>query len=117
MLNDRTRRSSDMGTFIQLDAEGSNVRAYYAEAAGGKGPGVLLGHAWWGLTDFFTGLADKLAAAGFAGPAPDVYDGRAAPTIPEDEAPVTAFEGDGGIADITKVNVALEYLLNSPAVS
>ena len=51
-----------MGTFLQIDPAGSNGRAYYAPAQGGTGPGVLLGHAWWGLTPFFTGLADRLAA-------------------------------------------------------
>jgi len=38
-----------MGTFIQAGPERSNLRAYFVEAKGGKGPGVLPGHTWWGL--------------------------------------------------------------------
>ncbi len=106
-----------MGTFIQIDPEGSNVRAYYAPAEGGSGPGVLLGHAWWGLTSFFTGVADRLAAAGYTVLAPDLYDGRTADSIPAAEALVTAFEKDSGDTGIAKEQVALDYLLHSPTVT
>jgi len=41
-----------MGKFLQVDPEGSNVRAYFAEAKGGTGQGVLLCHPWWGVNDF-----------------------------------------------------------------
>lgn len=42
----------------------------------GSGPGVLVLHAWWGLTPFFKQVCDRLADAGFVALAPDLFAGR-----------------------------------------
>jgi carboxymethylenebutenolidase len=46
-----------------------------------EGPGVLVLHAWWGLTPFFTDLCERLARAGFVAFAPDLSQGRTADTV------------------------------------
>ena len=42
------------------------------------GPGILVLHAWWGLTDHVKGVCDELAAAGFVALAPDLFGGQVA---------------------------------------
>ncbi len=52
---------------------------------GGKGPGVLVLHAWWGLNGFFRELCERLAREGFVAYAPDLYHGKTADTVEEAE--------------------------------
>jgi carboxymethylenebutenolidase len=59
--------------------------AYLAIPEGGDVPGVLVIPAWWGLTNFFMGVCDRLAESGFVTLAPDIYHGKIATTIAEAE--------------------------------
>ncbi len=52
----------------------------------GKGPGVLVLHAWWGLNDNLKAFCKRLAESGFVAFAPDLYHGKIADTIPAAEA-------------------------------
>jgi carboxymethylenebutenolidase len=67
---------------------------YLVMPARGAGPGVLVLHAWWGLTPFFTGLCDRLAEEGFVAFAPDLFGGKTANTPSEAEALVAEQQKD-----------------------
>lgn len=47
----------------------------------GKGPGVLVLHAWWGLNATIQAFCNRLAQAGYVAFAPDLYHGKVADTI------------------------------------
>jgi len=61
------------------------VGRYVAEPSSGRGPGILVLHPWWGLTDFVRSVCDRLADQGFVAFAPDLYHGPTAATIEEAE--------------------------------
>ena len=73
----------------------------------GKGPGVLVLHAWWGLNDTIKGVCDRLAGEGFVAFAPDLYHGKVADTIPDAEVLGSAVDANhiqakAEIAEATK---------------
>ncbi len=70
-----------MGTFETIEAGGLTPRAYAAGEAGSGTPGVVLLHAWWGLNDDVVAYVDRLAAAGFAVVAPDLFGGQVTSTM------------------------------------
>ena len=65
---------------VDLKSPEGTVPGYLAITKKGRGPGVLVLHAWWGLKDFFKGHCDELARAGFVAFAPDLYRGATAST-------------------------------------
>lgn len=94
---------------------GENIRTgYLAVPEGGSGAGVLVLHAWWGLTPFFTHVCDRLAEAGFVAFAPDLHHGKTAATI--EEAEQLLAQSDFPAVQETAV-VALDFLRGHPTVS
>jgi carboxymethylenebutenolidase len=55
-------------------------KAYIALPPSGKGAGVVVIHAWWGLNHFFKSVCDRLAKEGFVAVAPDLFEGQVAIT-------------------------------------
>ena len=78
-------------TDIQLNVNGKKVYTYLAD---GKGPGILLLHAWWGLKPFFKQTCDRIAEQGFTVLAPDLRDGQIANSIDEAKALMEKSESD-----------------------
>jgi carboxymethylenebutenolidase len=68
--------------------------AYLALPDSGEGPGILVLHAWWGLSPVFKALCDRLADAGFVALAPDLLGGRVATTVEDAEAQLAAADAD-----------------------
>jgi carboxymethylenebutenolidase len=86
---------------------------YLALPAAGRGPGVILLHAWWGLTPFFTSLCQRLAEQGFTAFAPDLYQGATATTIAEAKKLRSLVDRDLAHA---RMRAAVRFLQDHPAV-
>ncbi len=67
---------------------------YLAIPASGKGPGVLVLPAWWGLNVFFKDLCQRLAGEGFVALAVDLFHGKIAATIDEAEQLRSKMKGE-----------------------
>jgi carboxymethylenebutenolidase len=78
----------------EFQADGRTISAYLAEPSHGSGPGVLVLHAWWGLTQPFRQVCDRLAEAGFVALAPDLYHGKTTAAVEEAQALGAALDRD-----------------------
>jgi len=108
------RTEVGMGEWLQVGPAGD--RAYLAVPERATGAGVLVLHAWWGLTSVFTDVCDRLAAAGYMALAPSLYAGGAtAATIAEAEALRDAHDEAAEAEPV--VRAAAERLRGMPAVT
>lgn len=94
---------------MEFQSDGRTVSGYMAVPESGSGPGVVVLHAWWGLTEPFRQVCDRLAQAGFVALAPDLYQGKTAATVEEAEALASALnkESERASGDIV---AAVRYL-------
>jgi carboxymethylenebutenolidase len=104
----------------EFQADGRTISAYLAEPLQGSGPGVLVLHAWWGLTQPFRQICDRLAEAGFVALAPDLYHGKTTASVEEAKSFVSALNQDeervrGDIAGA--VQVLCQHAATPPAGS
>jgi carboxymethylenebutenolidase len=93
---------------------GKTAESYLAVPKEGKGPGVLVLHAWWGFTPFFKDLCNRLADEGFVALAPDFYHGATASTI--DKAKNLRSKLKSTIV-VKETTGAVEYLRSHQSVS
>jgi carboxymethylenebutenolidase len=96
-----------------VDAQHAGT-GYLALPEAPEGTGILVLHAWWGLTDHVRGVCDRLAAEGFVALAPDLFAGRVATDA--DDAEQQLAEADANeLAHLTRSS--LQTLRNLPATA
>ncbi len=78
----------------EFQADGRTISGYLAVPENGSGPGVVVLHAWWGLTEPFRHVCDRLAEAGFMALAPDLYHGKTTASVEEAQALGAALDQD-----------------------
>jgi carboxymethylenebutenolidase len=93
----------------------SQFQGFLALPASGKGPGVLVLHAWWGLNDFFRDFCEQLALAGYVAQAPDLFGGVILKTIDEAEQHKNQWDEEHEVPPV--IQPALDDLSRNPAVS
>jgi len=72
----------------------SQPQGFLAVPPAGKGPAVLVLHAWWGLNDAMKAICTSLAESGFMAFAPDLYHAKVTDSIPDAEALSGALFGN-----------------------
>lgn len=83
--------------------------------AGVARAGVIVLHPWWGLNDDVIAYSDRLADAGFAAVAPDLYAGQVATTIPEAEGLSDSLDEDIADAFVLAALDELGVVVGDPA--
>jgi carboxymethylenebutenolidase len=78
----------------EFQVDDRTFSGYLAEPTAGSGPGVVVLHAWWGLTEPFRQVCDRLAREGFVALAPDLYHGKTTASVEEADALVEALNQD-----------------------
>lgn len=97
-----------MAETITFDCPGGGSASGYLAELAGASAGVVVIQEWWGLNSQIRGLADRLAAAGFAALAPDLYHGRVTTEADEAEHLMAGLDWVG--ATEVEVRGALQHL-------
>jgi carboxymethylenebutenolidase len=84
----------------------SQPQGFLAVPPTGKGSGVLVLHAWWGLNDTMKAFCTRLAKSGLVAFAPDLYHGKVADNIADAETlgkalDISHLQAKADIADAT----------------
>lgn len=96
------------------DIDLAGTKAYLSIPPGpGPHPGIVVIHEWWGLNDNIRHWADRLASAGWAALAVDLYSGTVATT--PDQAMAAMKQVDETKAEQT-ITAAIDYLKTDPRI-
>jgi carboxymethylenebutenolidase len=99
---------------VTFPSNGSQAHGYLATPASGSGPGVIVIHEWWGLTDHIADISNRLAAEGFVALAPDLYGGKVTHDADEAGKLLTELPVDRAARDLAG---AVDYLLAQDTVT
>src|SRR6266545_2583517 len=102
------------GQMVEFSSNGGTSRGYLANAASGRGPGVIVIQEWWGLVDHIKDVADRFAREGFTALAPDLYHGETTTAPDEAGRLMMALNIDQAAKDLRG---AVDYLLAQPSTS
>lgn len=108
-LEPRSGRGAFSGEMITFGKRKDRGTGYLARSER-VGPGVLLLHEFFGLTDSFKEMADRLNEAGFTVLAPDLYDGVIAKDV--EEAKAMAESLDHGLV-LARLEAAADLLVDN----
>lgn len=103
-----------MGQRVEFPSNGHTCQGYFAPAASGKGPAVVVIQEWWGIVPHIEDLVERFAKEGFTAIAPDLYHGKT--TKSPDEAMKLLMELDVERAE-REIAGAGAYLLSRPECS
>jgi carboxymethylenebutenolidase len=93
----------------------NGTKAYLSLPAGqGPFPAIVVIHEWWGLNGNIEHWSDRLAGAGWAALAVDLYGGKVATTPDEAMAAMKAVDQDKAKATI---NAAFDYLAKDARIA
>lgn len=99
---------------VTYTSGGEPVKGYLAlPDGGGRHPGLVVIHEWWGLNDQIKEEARKFADQGYAALAVDLYRGKSATTPGEAHELMRGLPQDRGIRDL---KAAFDYLATRPDV-
>jgi carboxymethylenebutenolidase len=107
-------RPAHPGALVDLKGTQSAVKAYLVKPAGkGPFPGIVVIQEWWGLNDQIRGVADRLAAQGYAAIAPDLYHGTATADPEKAHELMRGLDEKVALADL---GAAIDFLRALPEV-
>lgn len=106
---------STRGTVLRMSSRGTAGSGYVVLPEGhASGPGILVLHAWWGLTPFFKQVCDRLADAGFVVLAPDLLAGWTTDDAAEAEAHLAEADMDAMTHLVRSSATALQSMPATP---
>ena len=103
---------------IQYISDGASLPAFlaYPIGASAPGPGLLVLHEWWGLTNHTKDVARRFAQAGFTALAPDLYARQGAKVTQNPQEAAALMNAVSTQAVLRDVNHAIQYLKSKPYI-